>query len=116
MAESGRPCDHVSMERRKRAAKIDATLGEACAVCGARDARLLVTVELRGGAAATLCGSHALMHGRRQQPCGSIAELRAELGERRLADRRAQGEGDELAERLTAAFTRDRRGPERRAG
>jgi len=104
------------MERRKRAAKIDATLGEACAVCGARDARLLVTVELRGGAAATLCGSHALMHGRRQQPCGSIAELRAELGERRLADRRAQGEGDELAERLTAAFTRDRRGPERRAG
>ena len=95
---------------------MDATLDGACAVCGARDARLLATVELRGGLAATLCGSHALMHSRRAQPCASISELRAELGERRSGDRRAQGEGDELAERLTAAFSRDRRGPERRAG
>ncbi len=57
------------------------------------------------------------MHSRRAQPCASIAELRAELGDRRLGDRRAQpqGERDELAERLTAAFTRDRRGSERRA-
>ena len=84
-------------------------------MCGARDARLLVTVELRGGDAATLCGSHALMHSRRAQPCASVPELRAELGERRSSDRRAEGEGDELAERLTAAFTRDRRGSERRA-
>ena len=72
-------------------------------------------VELHGGAAATLCGSHALMHSRLEQPCASVTELRAMLGERRLADRRAQVEGDELAERLTAAFSRDRRGAERRA-
>lgn len=84
-------------------------------MCGARDARLLVTVELRGGDAATLCGSHAVMHDRRAEPCASLAELRAELGERRSADRRAHGEGDELAERLTAAFSRERRGVERRA-
>lgn len=35
--------------------------------------------------------------------------------ERRDHERRAQGGGDELAERLTAAFTRERRSTERRA-
>jgi hypothetical protein len=74
-------------------------------------------VELRGGAAATLCGSHALMHTRSNEDCRTITELRARLGERRRSpERRAQGEGDELAERLTAAFMRDRRSSERRAG
>jgi hypothetical protein len=87
----------------------------ACAVCGTRDARLLVMVELRGGAAATLCGSHALLHSRMNEPCRSVTELRALLSERRSMDRRARGEGDELAERLTAAFTRERRANERRA-
>lgn len=94
---------------------MDTAAASACAVCGARDARLLVMVELPGGAAATLCGSHALMHSRLETPCASVTELRAALADRREVDRRAQGEGDELAERLTAAFTRDRRGSERRA-
>lgn len=94
---------------------MDTAAACACAVCGARDARLLVMVELPGGAAATLCGSHALMHSRLPKPCASVAELRAALADRRSSDRRACGEGDELAERLTAAFTRDRRGSERRA-
>jgi hypothetical protein len=73
-------------------------------------------VELPGGAGATLCGSHALMHSRSAVPSRTIAELRAALSDRRDTERRAQGEGDELAERLTAAFTRDRRSSERRAG
>ncbi|MBX3211002.1 MAG: hypothetical protein KF850_03130 [Labilithrix sp.] len=108
-------CDDQSMERRKRAAATSAVEHGACAVCGTRDARLLVMVELHGGAAATLCGSHALMHSRTTEPCRTPAELRAALCDRRSEDRRAAGEGDELAERLTAAFTRDRRASERRA-
>ncbi|HVH41724.1 MAG TPA: hypothetical protein VM925_05255 [Labilithrix sp.] len=87
----------------------------ACAVCGTTDARLLVMVELRGGAAVTLCGSHALMHSRTNAQCRTVSELRAALAERRSTDRRAQGEGDELAERLAAAFTRERRSTDRRA-
>jgi hypothetical protein len=87
-----------------------------CCVCGTRDARLLMMVELRGGAAATLCGSHALLHSRMGSPSTSIAELRESMTDRRGYERRATGEGDELAEKLTAAFTRDRRGGERRAG
>lgn len=86
-----------------------------CCVCGTRDARLLMMVELRGGAAATLCGSHALMHARMGAPATSIIELRESMSDRRSYERRAMGEGDELAEKLTAAFTRDRRGRERRA-
>ena len=86
----------------------------ACVVCGARDARLLARVELRGGAETTLCGSHALFHSRTGEASSTVEELRARLGDRRLADRRRSGEGDELAERLIAAFSRDRRGPDRR--
>lgn len=87
-----------------------------CTVCGARDARLLVMLELRGGQAATLCGSHALMHRRDGEVARTAAELRERLGDRRDHARRAEGEGDELAERLSAAFTRDRRRTERRVG
>ena len=115
MAERNGACDHRSMERRKRATRSEAVQHGACAVCGARDARLLVMVELRGGAAATLCGSHALMHSRASAKLETVAELRAALGDRRSSDRRAMGEGDELAEKLTAAFSRDRRSTERRA-
>lgn len=104
------------MDRRKQASTSSAVEHDGCAVCGAKDARLLVMVELPGGAAATLCGSHALMHGRLGEPCRTVTELRASLGERRSSDRRAVGEGDELAERLTAAFTRERRVHERRVG
>ncbi len=115
------------MDRRKRAAGHEAgqqastnnagTAGgpKTCAVCGAADARLLVDVELEGGVAATLCGSHALLHSRTDVACRSVTELREALGERREMDRRSRIEGDELAERLTAAFTRERRGSERRA-
>jgi hypothetical protein len=44
-----------------------------------------------------------------------VKALRAAIGERRSSKRRATGEGDELAERLSAAFTRERRSTERRA-
>jgi hypothetical protein len=88
----------------------------ACCVCGTRDARLLMMVELRGGAAATLCGSHALLHSRMGAEATTVTELRESMTDRRSYERRAIGEGDELAEKLTAAFTRDRRGRERRAG
>lgn len=115
------------MERRKRVST-DGNVGSAkdaepiehaaCVVCGTRDGRLLVMVELRGGVGATLCGSHALLHSRMSEPCRSVTELRAALRDRREMDRRAPHDPlshDELAERLTAAFTRDRRGSERRA-
>jgi len=84
-----------------------------CTVCGAKDARALVMVELSGGDAAILCGSHALMHDRNWARARNVEELRAALKDRRLSDRRESG-GDELAERLTAAFSRDRRGGDRR--
>jgi hypothetical protein len=115
------------MERRKRAVKSESWSPDgrptesvehgACAVCATRDARLLVMVELPGGAAATLCGSHALMQSRIGKTCRTITELRVALAQRRNNHRRATGEGDELAERLSAAFIRERRGStERRAG
>jgi hypothetical protein len=87
-----------------------------CVVCGTRDLRALVSVELAGGEVVALCGSHELMHRRDGARATTVAELRAALGDRRSADRRAfRGEVDELAERLNAAFTRERRGAERRA-
>jgi hypothetical protein len=116
-------CDDQSMERRMQASSTmdrgaeAARGGEhgACAVCGERDARMLALVELRGGEGAILCGSHALLYGRLNAPCASVTELKAALRDRRASERRASGEGDELAERLTAAFVRDRRTSERRA-
>jgi hypothetical protein len=53
------------------------------------------------------------------EPCRSVSELRATLRDRRETDRRsrlAPGSYDELAERLSAAFTRERRASERRVG
>lgn len=87
----------------------------ACVVCGTKDARVLVMVELRSGEAATLCGSHAVMHARANGPCATVEELRALLTDRRSLERRATGEGDELAERLSSAFLRDRRATARRS-
>ncbi len=74
-------------------------------------------VDLPGGARATLCGSHELMHRRSDVKAESVAELRSAFGDRRGTRRRgaASGEVDELAESLTAAFTRERRRTERRA-
>lgn len=86
-----------------------------CAVCGLSDARALMSVELPGGERATLCGSHALMHRRAGAMAKTIHELQDSLAERRDGDRRGgPGEVDELAEALSAAFTRDRRGADRR--
>jgi hypothetical protein len=84
-------------------------------VCGMRDARALLSVALTGGARVTLCGTHELMHRREGAKATTSAELRAMYGERRGTQRRATGEVDELAERLSAAFTRERRTTERRA-
>ena len=87
--------------------------GSSCCVCGARDARALMEVALRGGARATLCGSHALMHRRSPVQAASVDELRMLLRDRRgRRDRRDVG--DELGSALEAAFRTDRRGPERR--
>jgi hypothetical protein len=106
------------MEKRKRVrteAMIPSSGG--CAVCGTRDARVLMMMELPGGAAVTLCGSHALMQSRLAEPPTTVAELRAALIDRRAHDRRTTMKpGDELGERLTAAFLHERRSAERRAG
>ncbi|HEY8039761.1 MAG TPA: hypothetical protein VIF15_08215 [Polyangiaceae bacterium] len=89
--------------------------GPRCCVCGQTDARALVEVSLRGGAKATLCGSHAVMHRRSTAQATSATELRALLRDRRgRRDRRE--EGDELGAALTAAFSGNRRGPDRRVG
>jgi hypothetical protein len=84
-----------------------------CSVCGANDQRALVAVALAGGARATLCGSHALMHSRARVPACTIAELRTQLRDRR-GRRDPREEGDALGDALTAAFNGDRRGSGRR--
>ena len=87
-----------------------------CVVCGIDDARALVDVDLANDPAITLCGSHELMHRRSGWKARTVTELRAAFGNRRSNDRRGgPGEVDELAERLQAAFTRDRRSTSRRA-
>lgn len=84
-----------------------------CSVCGASDARALVVVPLAEDSGATLCGSHALMHSRSEVPARTVAELKAQLRERRgRRDRR--DDGDELGDALTAAFGGGERGPDRR--
>jgi hypothetical protein len=91
----------------------DKVTGSSCCVCGATDARSLVDVVLIGGAKATLCGSHALMHRRSPAQARSSAQLRAMLADRRdRRDRRT--EGDELGSELLAAFSGDRRAGDRR--
>src|SRR4051812_20514466 len=78
-----------------------------CAVCGMADARGLLQLDLPGQAAVTLCGSHELMYRRAGSTAETVSELRLAFDNRRSAERRGgPGELDELAERLTAAFTR----------
>jgi hypothetical protein len=96
-------------------AKMKQRFSGPCCVCGASDARSLVDVILVGGAHATLCGSHALMHGRSRSAVRSESELRELLRDRRgRRDRRR--EGDELGEALMQAFQGERRDGERRLG
>ncbi|MGD0674669.1 MAG: hypothetical protein ABSC94_04580 [Polyangiaceae bacterium] len=92
---------------------MDQVVGTHCCVCGARDARTLVEVELAGGGRAILCGSHALMHRKSTVPALSEADLRVQLRDRRSRrDRRY--EGDELGAALSAAFSGGRRIGDRR--
>src|SRR5688572_24493357 len=87
-----------------------------CAVCGMTDTRALVEIDLAEQARVTLCASHELMYRRSGLKARTARELRSEFADRRGTDRRGgPGEVDELAEALTAAFTRDRRGADRRA-
>jgi hypothetical protein len=80
------------------------------------DARGLVEIDLAHEPCVSLCGSHELMHRRSGWKSRTVAELRVEFGNRRGTDRRGgPGEVDELAEKLQAAFTRDRRTTSRRA-
>jgi hypothetical protein len=87
--------------------------GSCCAVCGARDARALVEVVLRGGVRATLCGSHALMHRRGVVQASSTSELKMLLRDRRGRRDRRESQ-DELGSALEAAFSGERRGSDRR--
>jgi hypothetical protein len=89
------------------------TLGPSCCVCAASDARVLVDVTLRGGAHATLCGSHALMHRRAGEQASTEVELRRLLRDRR-GRRDPRNDQDALGAALNAAFNGDRRGPDRR--
>lgn len=88
--------------------------GRCCSVCGTSDARALVEVVLSGGTPATVCGTHAVMHARQKSPARSIEELRRGVAERR-GRRERREDGDPLGEALQAAFSGERRGPERRA-
>ncbi len=89
------------------------TQGLRCCVCGASDSRTLVDIHLVGGAPATLCGSHAIMHSREGTRARSESELRELLRDRRgRRDRRELG--DELGIALTQAFNDERRARDRR--
>lgn len=88
---------------------------EPCVVCGMTDARGLVSIELGGGAVASLCGTHELMYLRSSAPAATVDDLRASFSNRRNMDRRARGEVDELAANLASAFTAERRVTDRRS-
>jgi hypothetical protein len=88
-------------------------VGLRCCVCETSDERTLVEVELEGGGRATLCGSHAIMHGRSNQEARSADDLRDLLRDRRARSERRH-EGDELGTALTTAFNSDRRTADRR--
>jgi hypothetical protein len=93
----------------------------ACAVCGTRDQRVLSTILLAGGVTAVVCGSHELAFWRAVRRPTSVGELcqtvreRRERTERRRPARDDVYGADELAARLSAAFTGERRtGSDRR--
>jgi hypothetical protein len=58
-------------------------LGEACVVCGARDARTLAFTRLTDGERIVVCGSHKIAHRRSERIASSIDELRAICRDRR---------------------------------
>jgi hypothetical protein len=85
-----------------------------CCVCQASDKRGLVEVTLGGGAKATLCGSHALMHRRSTVQARSPRELRELLHDKRARPERRDETGDALGAALASAFAGERRAVERR--
>gem|GEM_PF-841091 len=125
--ESRRNSDSTrsDIEVRGRSGARDRSDRHACAICGWSDSRGLVDVELASGGTIVVCGTHSLMLQRAssESPVLSSAtvtvdDVRAVVGERRerARDRRnAEGDVDELAEALAAAFVRDRRLRTRRA-
>lgn len=102
--------------RRQRKAFALPVAHHPCCVCGTSDLRALCDVVLASGETVSLCGTHETMARRDGRPFASASDLVAAFRERRGSDRRGGvGEVDELAERLSAAFVRDRRATERRA-
>jgi len=87
---------------------------EGCVVCAERDERALSTLKLADGTRVVVCGSHDIMYRRSGQLAHSVTELRMITRARReRAPRREIG--DELGERLVAAFAPARRtGTDRR--
>ena len=67
-----------NLERRLGTVTIDA-----CAVCGASDARTLSATRLEDGTRVTVCGSHKIAHRRSPKLARSVDELVALLRERR---------------------------------
>jgi hypothetical protein len=84
-------------------------------VCGCDDGRALLEVEVEPGAETTLCGSHALILDRASERPGSAADLKEMLRDRR-DPRERRVVGDELGDRLVAAFNVERRVGDRRVG
>jgi hypothetical protein len=86
-----------------------------CAVCGTGDQRVLSTILLPGGVRAVVCGSHELAFLRAARRPTTIGELRQAVRERRLGTERRRAVQDdvygvdELATRLLAAFSGERR-------
>lgn len=84
----------------------------ACVVCGTCDSRALCTTRLEGGQTVVVCGTHELMHRRGPRVARTVEELKGLVRERRRrAERRLQGNGDELGLQLSEAFA----GPRRKA-
>jgi hypothetical protein len=75
-----------------------------CVVCGLSDERALSTTRLLRGEVVVVCGTHELMHRRRERPAANVAELRAALRDRRET-RRRRPIPDELGARLIEAFS-----------
>lgn len=110
-----RQAGHESRATALSAGAAQPTHASACVVCGMNDARALVSVELADGGDVLLCGSHELMYLRAGGIARTVEELRSAFAERRRSDRRSPNEdGDELAMRLSEAFTTERRHAERR--
>jgi hypothetical protein len=84
-----------------------------CEVCGERDERSLSTLMLGDGSRVVVCGSHDLVYRRSGQLACSVEELRQITRDRRERSPRREV-GDELGEKLLAAFAPDRRGTDRR--